>query len=166
MLKNKLCSPDYFSNQNPNCFKSIINNTEFGNRGQSVGEKGACLACVSVHRKDNMVPFESSLSQWQALLVVGGFWIFYFIFFPRVLLRTQKHFKYFVQVCLRACRYASESCGSGRLSQPLVLAGYKEWMTPAEVPTATVFDIFIKVNARGIKPTQGGLWPLSPKSCN
>lgn len=98
--------------------------------------------------------------------IVGRLWIFYFFFFPRVLLRAQKHFKYFVQVCLQACRYASESCGSGRLSQPLVLAGYKEWMTPAEVPTATVFDIFIKVNARGIKPTRGGLWPLSPKSCN
>lgn len=166
MLKNKLCSPDYFSNQNTNCFKSIINNMEFRNRRQSVGENEACLVCLPVHRKDNMVSFESSLSQWQALLHCWSALDFLFFFFPRVLLRAQKHFKYFVQVCLQACRYASESCGSGRLSQPLVLAGYKEWMTPAEVPTATVFDIFIKVNARGIKPTRGGLWPLSPKSCN
>lgn len=166
MLKNKLCSLDYFSNQNPSCFKSIINNTEFGNRGQSVGEKGACLACVPVRRKDNMVSFKSSLSQWQVLLRCWWGFDFFILFFSHVFYSGLKHFKYLVQVCLQACRYASESCGSGRLSQPLMLAGYKEWMTPAEVPTATVFDIFIKVNARGIKPTRGGLWPLSPKSCN
>lgn len=108
MLKNKLCSPDYFSNQNPNCFKSIINNTEFGNRGQSVGEKGACLACVSVHRKDNMVPFESSLSQWQALLCCWWVLDFLFYFFPTCFTQDSETLQIFcpslssgLQICFR-----------------------------------------------------------------
>lgn len=108
MLKNKLSSPDYFSNQNTNCFKSIINNMEFRNRRQSVGENEACLVCLPVHRKDNMVSFESSLSQWQALLHCWSALDFLFFFFPTCFTQGSETLQIFcpslssgLQICFR-----------------------------------------------------------------
>lgn len=45
-----------------------------------MGENEACLVCLPVHRKDNMVSFESSLSQWQALLHCWSALDFFFFF--------------------------------------------------------------------------------------
>lgn len=126
---------------------------------ENVGNESSFLCPGRITRYHVRVPSHSG-GPWPCFVLCR----FGFFFFPHVLL--QKHLKYFVQVCLQGSGYASENCGSGRLSQPLMLAGYKEWMTPTEVPTAIVSEIFIKANARGIKPTQGGLKPLSPTNYN
>lgn len=147
--------------QRSECKTVWVQHQQTGTQEQKEGvweirAKGVCFPFLPVHTKDNRVSCQSTLSQGWALLAlcVCYFW-FGLVFCPTCFTPETLH-NFYSKFAFRAAAMLQRT-GSARLSQLLMLAGHKEWMTLTEVPTAIVPKISIKMNARGITPTQGGL---------